>query len=105
MEKHPQFQNKSMFNISNFRQQSRLNIQDIIEKGRERVEHTFTAAAKVQLSDLKHPAGLKATEILPVFPDFEFWPNVYTLAAFDEDPCRRWDNVFYNFFQTFIAKY
>jgi hypothetical protein len=33
-------------------------------------------------------------EILPVFPDFEFWPNVYTLAAFDEDPCRRWDNVF-----------
>ena len=58
------------------------------------MENTFIAAEKVQLSDLKHPAGLKAMEILPVFPDFEFWPNLYTLAAFDEDPCRRWDNVF-----------
>jgi RNA polymerase II-associated factor 1 len=81
--------------MSKQKQRSRLSVEDIIEDGRARVEHTFNAAAKVQLSDLKHPAGLKATEILPVFPDFEFWPNVYTLAAFDEDPCRRWDVVIF----------
>lgn len=80
--------------MSKQKQTDRPRLEDVIEKGRLRVEHTFNAAQKVSLSDLKHPAGLQATEILPVFPDFEFWPNVYTLASFDEDPCRRWDIVF-----------
>ena len=87
----------TIIEIYYFRPRSRLSPEEIIEQGRARVENTFTAAAKVQLSDLKHPAGLKATEILPVFPDFEFWPNVYTLAAFDEDPCKRWDTVHFIF--------
>lgn len=38
--------------------------------------------------DPVHPTNptLRAVEILPVFPDFTLWPNMYTEVVFDSDP-------------------
>jgi len=48
------------------------------------VEDTFEAAKRVPV----HPTNpaLRVTEILPVFPDFDLWPNAYTEVVFDSDP-------------------
>ena len=52
------------------------------------IEHSFVAAARANISTIKHPTNpdLTATEMFPVFPDFEFWPNSYSLVSFDADP-------------------
>jgi RNA polymerase II-associated factor 1 len=58
------------------------------------IEHSFLAASKVNLLNLRHPTkpNVKAAEIIPVFPDFENWPNVYALSSFDEDPTNKTSN-------------
>ena len=54
------------------------------------VERTFEVAANFNLTNIRHPTNpnLKAEEMLPVFPDFENWPNRYRLAVYDSDPIR-----------------
>ena len=66
-------------------------IQDRIEA----IEESFVKAAKVNLATLKHPSdpNLTAMEMVPIFPDFEFWPNEYTLASYDEDPLVKADDA------------
>ncbi|KAJ3220223.1 RNA polymerase-associated factor [Chytriomyces hyalinus] len=53
-----------------------------------RIQHTFEAAAKQNVASLKHPTNpkLTATELLPVFPDYEHWPFEYVSVVFDSDP-------------------
>ncbi|KAJ8325012.1 RNA polymerase-associated factor, variant 2 [Batrachochytrium dendrobatidis] len=55
------------------------------------IENTFETAAAATLSNLKHPTNpdLKLVEIFPIYPDFEFWPNLYQLVTFDDDPISR----------------
>ncbi|KAJ3329450.1 Heat shock 70 kDa protein 1-like [Blyttiomyces sp. JEL0837] len=52
------------------------------------IEHTFDVAANSNLSTVRHPKNpnLQAKELLPVFPDYENWPNRYRLAVYDGDP-------------------
>ncbi|KAL2915135.1 RNA polymerase-associated factor [Polyrhizophydium stewartii] len=52
------------------------------------IEATFDHAARASLATLRHPTKKDVTplEIFPIFPDFEFWPNQYLLASYDEDP-------------------
>ena len=60
------------------------------------IEHTFDSCQQANLHNLKHPTNpnLTATEIFPIFPDFEFWPNPYSLATFDSDPLAKgFENV------------
>jgi RNA polymerase II-associated factor 1 len=50
----------------------------------EAILYTFEAAKALPV----HPTNpeLTPTEILPVFPDFELWPNIYSQIVFDRDP-------------------
>ncbi|KAI9355361.1 RNA polymerase II-associated [Zopfochytrium polystomum] len=55
------------------------------------IDHTFEVAARFDLTNIRHPTNpsLKAKEMLPLYPDFEHWPNRYRLAVFDADPLRQ----------------
>lgn len=61
---------------------------DSLESRIRAIEQSFVFANKTSLLSLKHPTNpsITAQEIFPVFPDFEFWPNQYTLASYDMDP-------------------
>jgi len=50
----------------------------------QNIEESFKAAKSAP----KHPHDrtLKPVEVLPVFPDFELWANVYSEVVFDTDP-------------------
>ena len=51
------------------------------------IEQTFKAVAKASLGTIKHPTNpnLKAVEMVPIFPDFEYWPNEYHLVHYEDD--------------------
>ncbi|KAJ3355241.1 RNA polymerase-associated factor [Entophlyctis luteolus] len=53
-----------------------------------RIDDTFEAAARSFVANIKHPTNpsLTATELLPVFPDYERWPHAYFSLVFDADP-------------------
>lgn len=70
----------------------KLLAMDLTPQGQiKAINQTFTAAAKASLSSLKHPTNpdLKPLEIIPIFPDFENWPNQYYLASYPSDPTNR----------------
>jgi hypothetical protein len=52
------------------------------------IDRTFVEASKLNVQTLKHRTKphLKATNVIPIFPDFFLWPNVYTQVHFDADP-------------------
>ncbi|KAJ3107341.1 hypothetical protein HDU96_007925 [Phlyctochytrium bullatum] len=61
----------------------------VAERFAKTVEATFEVAARAHVSTLRHPTKpkLTATEILPVFPDFENRANRYRLVVYPEgDP-------------------
>lgn len=54
-----------------------------------KVEDSFEAVKyTADLSALRHPkkAHLRANEVFHLYPDFEYWPNQYSLATFDSNP-------------------
>jgi RNA polymerase II-associated factor 1 len=57
------------------------------------IDRTFTNNANktANLASLKHPTkrDLKATEVLPIFPDFEYYTNPYVSNTFNDDPTGR----------------
>jgi RNA polymerase II-associated factor 1 len=54
----------------------------------DEINNSFIQANSITLSKLKHPTNpkLTAVEMVPIFPDFEFWPNSLALATFDNSP-------------------
>ena len=57
----------------------------------DEINNSFIQANSITLSKLKHPTNpkLTAVEMVPIFPDFEFWPNSLALATFDKS-CLIW---------------
>jgi len=55
-----------------------------IEQQIEQIEETF-ARAKEPPVHATNP-DLTPIEILPIFPNFDLWPNIYTQVSFDGDP-------------------
>ena len=55
------------------------------------IEQTFESAKKALLSTLKHPKNpnLSASEIFPIFPDFDLWANPNIMVSFDADPIEK----------------
>ncbi|KAI8902588.1 RNA polymerase II-associated [Globomyces pollinis-pini] len=55
------------------------------------IKNSFDLAKKADLKSLKHPKNpeLTATEIFPIFPDFEFWSTPYFLSTYDQDPINK----------------
>jgi RNA polymerase II-associated factor 1 len=49
------------------------------------IEKSFALANQ---AEVKHPTkpSLKAVEMLPVFPDFDIWPNRFAHCVFEDDP-------------------
>jgi hypothetical protein len=80
---------KKHFNRTIEKDSNLQKFNDLTREGQMKaIESTFVSANKVSLNNLKHPTHpeLKATELFPIFPDFEFWPNAYNLVSFDGDP-------------------
>lgn len=83
----PQFKAKGIeLAPSNYKLQRAGQVQTVNtpESQIRTVEDTFEAAKRIPV----HPTNpsLHAVEILPVFPDFDLWPNAYTEVVFDSDP-------------------
>lgn len=68
-------------------------LRDMLElnQGMSRVDQikaSFVKAKKFTPHNLRHPTNpdLKAVEIFPIFPDFEFWANEYLFASYEQEP-------------------
>ncbi|KAI8922651.1 RNA polymerase II-associated [Entophlyctis helioformis] len=68
------------------------NLHKLMDRSREgqmkAIENSFDTVKKMNIKTIRHPTKPDVTpvEIFPVYPDFEFWPNSYVLATYDEDP-------------------
>ncbi|GJQ15026.1 hypothetical protein GpartN1_g6817.t1 [Galdieria partita] len=58
----------------------------------ETIQDEFEAAKQVPVHPDPRKRHLKPTQVLPVFPDFENWPDKFVVLQFDSNPAEEIDN-------------
>jgi hypothetical protein len=69
---------------------------DLFDRSRDAqiraIEKSFDVVnQRKDIADWKHPArpNIHAVSVVPVLPDLDHWPNMYSHVLFDDDPARK----------------
>jgi RNA polymerase II-associated factor 1 len=75
----------SVMKDSQLRKFSNMTIDEQVEAIEKTFDHVNNAE---KIQHVKHPnnPNLTVSQVFPLFPDFELWPNEYILAMYDTDP-------------------